>query len=128
MFFPKLILTNAGRALIVKALNGTTLNFTKFALGDGAAPEEPRKLEALVHLVANMQINSIELSANCAVLESTYTNSGLKSKLVAREIGIFATDPDDGEITMRMLTLETKPLSCHPKAKAQLCRRLSTWS
>lgn len=98
MFFPKLILTNAGRALIVKALNGTTLNFTKFALGDGAAPEEPRKLEALVHLVANMQINSIELSANCAVLESTYTNSGLKSKLVAREIGIFAADPDDGEI------------------------------
>lgn len=28
----------------------------------------------------------------------------------------------------QMLTLETKPLSCHPKAKAQLCRRLSTWS
>lgn len=98
MFFPKLILTNAGRALIVKALNGTALNFTKFALGDGAAPEEPRKLKALVHLAADMQINSIELSANCAVLESTYTNSGLKSKLVAREIGIFATDPDDGEI------------------------------
>lgn len=98
MFFPSLILTNSGRALIVKALNGTAINFTKFALGDGAAPEEPRDLKNLVHLAANMQINSIELSANCAVLESTYTNSGLKSKLVAREIGIFANDPDDGEI------------------------------
>lgn len=98
MFFPKLILTDAGRALIVKALNGTAINFTKFALGDGTAPKEPRKLKALVHLAANMQINSIELSANCAVLESTYTNSGLKSKLVARELGIFATDPDEGEI------------------------------
>lgn len=98
MFFPKLILTDAGKALIVKALNGTAINFTKFALGDGVAPKEPRKLKALVHLMANMQINSIELSANCAVLESTYTNSGLRSKLVAREIGIFATDPDDGEI------------------------------
>lgn len=98
MFFPKLILTDAGRALIVKALNGTAINFTKFALGDGVAPKEPRKLKALVHLAANMEINSIELSPNCAVLESTYTNSGLKTKLVAREIGIFATDPDDGEI------------------------------
>lgn len=98
MFFPSLILTNAGRALIVKALNGTAINFTKFALGDGVAPEKPRDLKNLVHLVANMQINSIELSANCAVLEATYTNSGLKSKLIAREIGIFATDPDDGEI------------------------------
>ena len=98
MFFPSLILTNAGRALIVKALNGTAINFTKFALGDGVAPEKPRDLKNLVHLAANMQINSIELSANCAVLESTYTNSGLKSKLVAREIGIFANDPDDGEI------------------------------
>lgn len=98
MFFPSLILTDAGRALIVKALNGTAINFTKFALGDGAAPEEPRDLKNLVHLAANMQINSIELSANCAVLESTYTNSGLKSKLIAREIGIFANDPDDGEI------------------------------
>ena len=39
MFFPKLILTDAGRALIVKALNGTAINFTKFALGDGAAPK-----------------------------------------------------------------------------------------
>ena len=71
MFFPSLILTNAGRALIVKALNGTAINFTKFALGDGVAPEKPRDLKNLVHLAANMQINSIELSANCAVLEST---------------------------------------------------------
>ena len=62
MFFPKLILTDAGRALIVKALNGTAINFTKFALGDGTAPKEPRKLKALVHLAANMQINSINRS------------------------------------------------------------------
>lgn len=98
MFFPSLILTDAGRALIVKALNGATLNFTKFELGDGEAPQNPRALRTLVHTVATMEINSIEVSDNCAVLESTYTNSGLKSKFTAREIGVYAMDPDEGEI------------------------------
>lgn len=116
MFFPKLILTDAGRALIVKALNGTAINFTKFALGDGTAPKEPRKLKALVHLVTNMRINSIELSENCAVLESTYTNSGLKSKLVAREIGIFATDPDEGEILYAYANAENEAAVVPPES------------
>lgn len=35
-------LTDAGRGLLISALSGTPLNFTRIKIGNGAAPEEPK--------------------------------------------------------------------------------------
>lgn len=98
MYFPEQTLTDAGRTLIVKALNGAQIKFTGVAVGDGTAPENVRQLRQLVHMVKRLEINSIQQSDNCAMLDATYTNAGLKAPFYARELGSLAEDPDEGEI------------------------------
>ena len=98
MFFPKLSLTNNGRALIVKALAGETLTFTKLAIGGGDDPGDPDKLTSLVNSLVDMQITSIERGDGVVKLEGSFDNSKLNAGIYARELGVYANDPDDGEI------------------------------
>lgn len=98
MFFPKLSLTDAGRALIVKALSGETLTFTKLAIGTGDDPGEVGDLSDLVSSVVDMQITSIEKGDGVVKLEGSFDNSALNAGIYARELGVFAEDPDIGEI------------------------------
>ena len=35
-------LTDAGRGLLIAALSGSPLNFSKIKIGNGAAPDEPQ--------------------------------------------------------------------------------------
>ena len=98
MFFPKLSLTDAGRALIIKALSGETLTFTKLAIGTGEDPGEVADLTDLVSGVVDMQITSIEKGDGVVKLEGSFDNSALNAGIYARELGVFAEDPDIGEI------------------------------
>lgn len=98
MFFPKLSLTDAGRALIVKALSGETLTFTKLAIGTGDDPGEVSDLTDLVSSVVDMQITSIEKGDGVVKLEGSFDNSILNAGIYAKELGVFAEDPDIGEI------------------------------
>lgn len=98
MFFPKLSLTDAGRALIIKALSGETLTFTKLAIGTGEDPGEVAGLTDLVSGVVDMQITSIEKGDGVVKLEGSFDNSALNAGIYARELGVFAEDPDIGEI------------------------------
>lgn len=98
MFFPKLSLTDAGRALIIKALSGETLTFTKLAIGTGDDPGEVANLTDLVSSVVDMQITSIEKGDGVVKLEGSFDNSTLNAGIYARELGVFAEDPDIGEI------------------------------
>ena len=98
MFFPKLTLTDAGRALIVKGMAGTTINFTKMALGNGEEPSSIRSMTGLVNLIADMQITNIEVGEGCAELEGSFDNGNLSEGFYASELGVFAKDPDAGEV------------------------------
>ena len=90
MFFPKLSLTDAGRALIIKALSGETLTFTKLAIGTGEDPGEVADLTDLVSGVVDMQITSIEKGDGVVKLEGSFDNSALNAGIYARELGVFA--------------------------------------
>ena len=98
MYFPEIKLTDAGKALIVKALDGGTITFTGMKLGAGPQPEYPEKMTALGDERASAQLESIERGEGCVELAANFDNSSLQEGFEARELGIIAEDPDDGEI------------------------------
>ncbi len=99
--FSNMVLTAKGKALQTKAQTGSTpLNFTRVAIGSGYLPEGTN-LEGLTALMEEKQfldINLISIENGLATLRVTFTNSGLTTGYYVREFGVFATDPDEGEI------------------------------
>jgi hypothetical protein len=98
--FGGLILTNKGRSLQAKAQIGTALNFTRIAVGDGdLSGSSILDLNALKHEVKSLSIVKLKvISGGKATVGSIFSNENLVSGFYWREIGVFAQDPDDGEI------------------------------
>lgn len=103
------ILTNKGRALAAKVEAGTCkLELTKLKVGDGT----PSELESMTDLASpkqNIGISSITPSetGECDI-ECVITNKDMDRGFYMREMGIFATDPDEGEILYAVQT-DTHP-------------------
>lgn len=98
--FGGLILTNRGRALQAKAQAGVQLKFTSIRVGDGQVGGQAiSELTDLIHTVKTLDITKLKtLSGGKAVVGGTLSNSGLTTGFYWREIGVFAEDPDLGEI------------------------------
>ena len=99
--FSGLILTDRGRDILAAALTGETLTFTRVALGDGLAPANPEGLATLVSEKRNAPIQSFAVIGNgTSRIRAIVTNVGLAAGFFAREVGVFATDPDTGSETL----------------------------
>jgi hypothetical protein len=98
--FGDLRLTVLGTVLQGKAQTGTELRFTRVAIGDGELPDGSslEDLTALINEKMSVAINEIILNNDLATLTVAFSNSGLTSGFYIRELGIFANDPDVGEI------------------------------
>ncbi len=95
------ILTNRGRNLLAKAQTGVPLRFTRIGIGDGVWSQgtDPATLTALVSQKMSLPIQSLQVTGDGTVrLRFVLTNQGLTSGFFIREIGIFAHDPDIGEM------------------------------
>jgi hypothetical protein len=94
------VLTTKGIALYAKVQAGTTLNFTRCAIGDGTlgSGQSAAALTALINLKKYVTINQIIVSGEYATIRAVVTNEEVTSGFYMREFGIYATDPDDGEI------------------------------
>jgi len=93
--FPGLILTADGRNLQAKAQIGQPLQFLRVALGDGADPDNPESLSALVNERQSLSIQSFELLGDgTSKLRAIMTNQGVEVGFFVREIGVYARDPD----------------------------------
>lgn len=100
-------MTSRGAELQAKVNAGsTTLTFTKLALGSGEAEGSLENLTELVHKEMDMTIKSISNEGNIVTLRSTITNKGISQAFYAREMGLYATDPDLGEI---LYAIQTDP-------------------
>lgn len=100
-------MTSRGAELQAKVNAGsTTLTFTKLALGSGKAEGSLENLTELVHKEMDMTIKSISNEGNIVTLRSTITNKGISQAFYAREMGLYATDPDLGEI---LYAIQTDP-------------------
>lgn len=98
--FPKMTLTNAGQALQTKVLAGTQLTFTRIALGDGQLNDQPIVLlTALIHQTASVNVQSVRvIGTSTCQASGFFSNATISSGFQWRETGIFAQDPDVGEI------------------------------
>lgn len=98
--FPKMTLTNAGQALQTKVLAGATLTFTRIALGDGQLNGQPiAPLTALISQKATVEVDSVRVvNTTTAQAAGFFSNEDISTGFWWRETGLFAQDPDVGEI------------------------------
>lgn len=93
-------LTNKGNALQIKVEAGKCkLDITKLKLGSGTASGDIVNLTDLVKVEQTVPISKIEVidDYTCRIT-GIVTNQGLNKTYYIREIGLYAQDPDDGEI------------------------------
>ncbi|GMQ60342.1 hypothetical protein AN1V17_47420 [Vallitalea sediminicola] len=99
MSFGGLILTNKGRNLQVKAQTGIALTYTNVKIGDGEIGSgsilDMNDLKNSLHV---LNISNIRRNGNQVTIRTIVTNKELQEGFYFREIGVFAEDPDEGEI------------------------------
>lgn len=100
MSFGLIAFTNRGRALQAKAQAGTQLNFTRIAVGDGQLSGQAiADLTALVHEVKSITLNKFKtMTDGKVVIGGVLSNQDIATGFYWRELGLFAQDPDLGEI------------------------------
>ncbi len=108
MEFKQSVITNKGRALMAKLLSGKTVaQFTRIAVSsqvytDGQlAALTDGQLAALTSLANVKQSTTVQAKPNNAAtvaIEGAINNTGLSAGYYINTIGVYATDPDEGEI------------------------------
>ena len=93
-------LTNKGIALQAKVQAGTQLHITKLKLGSGVVPggTDIKTLNDLIAPEQNLGIGGKEAVDDYCKISSTISNTGLEAGYYVRELGVFAQDPDGGEV------------------------------
>jgi len=99
--FGGMVLTSLGLNLLAKAQTGAALNITRVAAGAGVWADDTNAedVTALVDERLSVPIQSLAVQGDGTVkLTVVISNSGLDTGFIFRELGVFATDPDLGEI------------------------------
>ena len=99
--FNNMTITNKGQLLYAKAQAGTELKFTKMMVGSGDIDSRnPATLTALITPKFDVGIQSItpNTELKTATISGSINNTNITSDIYICEIGLFAQDPDEGEI------------------------------
>lgn len=99
--FNSMVLTNKGQVLYAKAQAGATINFTKMAVGIGAMGSiDPTTLTDLISRKFDIAIQgkTVNTAEKIVLISGTLTNTDMTESVYLQEIGLYAMDPDDGEI------------------------------
>lgn len=99
--FSKLVITEAGQALLAKMIAGSgNIRFTKVSTSD--TPYEEAQLQGLDALSGVKQtslISGVSRTNETAIeVEAAFTNADLTEGYSMRALGMYAVDPDEGEI------------------------------
>ena len=95
------VYTTLGLNLMAKLQTGATLDITRAVGGDGHTSADA--LTALTEVTARQTLtlsNVVYKGSGQALLPVTLYNRGLTAGYPLRQIGIYAADPDDGEVLM----------------------------
>lgn len=87
-------LTASGKNLLLRALAGETINFTKIQLGNGPE-QDPADAESLVNPILTVELSNIEVGQEYVTLTARFTNGSVTSGFHITEAGFYAEDPDD---------------------------------
>ena len=115
-------LTQKGNNLIAKLIaSGEGLQFTRVSVGDGSLPlgTSPDSMTSLGHEVMNGSIASITNSNNGEVsIVAQVSSIGVETGFSVTELGLWATDPDEGEILYTYLSLQEHPEWIRPDGES----------
>ena len=87
-------LTASGKNLLLRALAGETITFTKIQLGNGPM-QDPIAASALVNPILTVELSKIEIGQEYVTLTASFTNGSIKSGFHITEAGFYAEDPDN---------------------------------
>ena len=90
-------ITVQGLNVIAKLVAGSTLQFTRIAVGDGAMPSDktPLTVTDLTNKLFDVDINSVENNGNgSATVTGVFSNADKETGFFYRELGLYAKDPD----------------------------------
>lgn len=115
------IITAAGRALQAKVTAGLCeLQLTKIKLGDGAeSGDTVDSMTDLQSVKSVLGVSSITQENNTCTVTGVILSNTVNAGYSAREWGIFALDPDVGEI-LYMISIDTVPDWVPPSTSAVL--------
>lgn len=89
-------ITMQGLNVISKLVAGSTLEFTRMAIGDGAMPSDktPLTVTDLSHRLFDVQITSVVSDGNgSATVTGVFSNQDKETGFFYRELGLYAKDP-----------------------------------
>lgn len=97
--FKDTMLTKQGRSLLAKAMAGTLLRFTRMQAGAGLPDGGVDGMTALIAPRLEGEIFSVSSAGNGGCfIKGRFSNTGLSQSFRMCEIGVFAEDPEVGEI------------------------------
>lgn len=91
-------LTDAGRSLLLRAVAGESVEFTRFKLGNGSAPEDESVLTDLVNPVLEYPFDEATTGDGYIELSGGFDSTDVESTFQCRELGIFARGEDNVEL------------------------------
>lgn len=107
--FNKLVITNKGQSLMAKLIAGSTgVSFTKISTSTNVYTDaQILALTSLANVQQTTTISKITRINNVAVqIESAIENSKLTTGYKINSIGLYAQDPDEGEILYAVASVE----------------------
>lgn len=87
-------LTASGKNLLLRALAGETITFTKIQLGNGTA-QDPAEATGLANPIITVELSKIVVGTEYVTLTAQFSNNSITSGFHITEAGFFAKDPDD---------------------------------
>ena len=100
-------LTTLGQLLSAKLLMGTSLSITKIMAGSGQTPKTATALAAPQQVLA---VSAPECSGTTVTIPVTLAADLAQSAYTLKELGVYAQDPDAGEILYQVYRLD-EPVS-----------------
>ena len=107
--FSKLVITNKGQALLAKMIAGSgNIEFTKVSASSTAYTDAQLEgLTSLSNVKQTSLISKVTRTNEVAIkVEAAFTNTELTAGYYMKALGLYAVDPDDGEI-LYAVTRET---------------------
>ena len=90
-------LTTQGISLMVQALDGGGVTFTRIAIGNGDTPADYKSLTRLQNEILSVEIQSIEREDDYVLITAPMLNASYDGGFHWTEMGVYAQNPNGGE-------------------------------
>lgn len=93
------VITNKGVALQAKMLAGQSIEITSVKAGAGTVSVDSLVSQTAVSdIKQTLSIQPLQTSSNAVIIPVRLSNDGITTAYDLRQVGFYATDPDEGEV------------------------------